>query len=306
MNSTIKKILGSAYPVIQNNIFRMIGTISPKTLASIQYQRGFGKKINWDAPKDINEKINWLKFNTDTSAWTTLADKYKVREHVERLGLGDMLVKLYGHWEQAEDIQWDSLPNQFIMKTNNGSGEVSICKDKADIDTAAWTENFKRQLSMKFGLSMGEPHYDRIKPCIIAEELLDCTKQPIPTSSLIDYKIWSFDGKPAYIWVCYNRTRTSVQVAVYDLDWNFHPEYSISTSHYILAGKHLPRPKSLDQMLHAAAVLSKGFPELRVDLYEVDDKPYFGELTFSSAGGFNNFYTPEFLRILGDLTILNK
>ena len=306
MNSTIKNILGNAYPVIQNNIFRMIGTISPKTLASIQYQRGFGRKIDWNDPKDINEKINWLKFNTDTTAWTTLADKFRVREHVERMGLGNMLVKLYGHWDDAEDINWDALPRQFIMKTNNGSGEVFICKDKAEIDTAAWTAAFKTQLAVKFGRSMGEPHYNRIKPCIIAEELLDCRKQPIPSSSLIDYKIWSFDGKPAYIWACYNRTHASVQVALYDLDWNFHPEYSISTPHYILADKPMPKPKSLDQMLHAAAVLSKGFPELRVDLYEVDDKPYFGELTFSSAAGFNDFYTPEFLRILGDLTILNK
>ncbi len=306
MNSAIKNILGNAYPVIQKNIFKMIGTISPKTLASIQYQRGFGKKIDWNKPKDINEKINWLKFNTDTATWTTLADKYSVRAYVERMGLGDMLVELYGHWNHAEDINWESLPNEFIMKTNNGSGEVFICKNKADIDIAALTANFRKQLAVKFGRSMGEPHYNKIKPCIIAEELLDCKKQPIASSSLIDYKIWSFDGKPAYIWVCYNRTPDSVQVALYDIDWNFHPEYSISTPHYILADAPIPRPKSLDKMLYAAAVLSKGFPELRVDLYEVDAKPYFGELTFSSAGGFNDFYTSEFLRILGDLTILNK
>ena len=97
-----------------------------------------------------------------------------------------------------------------------------------------------------------------------------------------------------------------MQVALYDLDWNFHPEFSISTPHSILVLKPVSKPKSLDQMLHAAAVLSKGFPELRVVLYEVDDKPYFGELIFSSAAGFNDFYNPEFLRILGDLTILNK
>ena len=151
---------------------------------------------------------------------------------------------------------------------------------------------------------MGEPHYNSIKPCIIAEELLDNTKQPIASSSLIDYKIWAFDGKPAYIWVCFNRTHHSVDVGVYDLDWNFHPEFSISTPHYRLTDIAVPRPKSLDQMLRAASILSKGFPELRVDLYEVDNKPYFGELTFTSAGGFNDFYSQDFLNILGDMTIL--
>lgn len=306
MNTFVKKLFGSWYTPIQKHIFQTIGTISPKRLASIQYKRGFGRYIDWKDPKDINEKINWLKFHSDTSEWTRLADKYLVREHIAKMGLDDMLVKLYGKWDKPEDIDWKSLPDKFIMKTNNGSGEVFICNDKTAIDTKDWTQRLKKMLSSHFGNSTGEPHYNRIRPCIIAEELLDAKKQPIESSSLIDYKIWSFDGKPAYIWACYNRTHSSVDVGVYDLDWNFHPEYSISTPHYRLTKNPIPRPKSLEKMLQAASVLSKGFPQLRVDLYEVDGKPYFGELTFTSAGGFNDFYTPEFLRILGDLTIIDK
>lgn len=302
MKQTIKSILHPLISPIHQRLMLNIGYFSPKTLANIQYKRGFKKNINWENPHNINEKINWLKFNSDTSAWSRLADKYKVREYICSCGLEDMLVKLYGKWDNAKDIDWDNLPNEFIMKTNNGSGDVLICRNKAELNTEKATRHFDKMLNNKFGNFMAEPHYNKIRPCIIAEELLDNKKQDITSSSLVDYKIWAFDGKPAYIWVCYNRTPHSVNVGVYDLDWNFHPEYSISTSHYILSDKKIPKPKSLNRMLQAAAIISKGFPELRVDLYEVDGKPYFGEMTFSSAAGFNDFYTDEFLNILGDLT----
>lgn len=305
MKKAIKSILRPIWSSIYNWTLSIIGMISPKTLAGIRYKRGFNKAINWEHPHDINEKINWLKFNSDTSEWTRLADKYRVREYVCSCGLEDMLVKLYGKWNNAKDIDWECLPNEFIIKTNNGSGDVFICKNKDDIKIKDVVKHFNKLLHSKFGNYMGEPHYNKIKPCIIAEELLDAKKQAIESSSLVDYKIWAFDGKPAYIWACHNRTPHSVVVGVYDLEWNFHPEYSISTPHYILSDSPIPKPQSLKRMLQAAAILSKGFPELRVDLYEVDGKPYFGELTFSSAAGFNDFYTEEFLGILGDLASIN-
>lgn len=297
----VKSIISPIVSPLFGKLLILIGWISPKAQASIHYRKSFREKLNWNNPININEKINWLKFYSDTTHWPLLADKYKVREYVKACGLSDMLVKLYGKWDRAEDIEWNSLPNKFIMKTSNGSGDVLICNSKKELDKEKSTAMMKRLLKRRFGYSMAEPHYNKIKPCIIAEELLDNTQQPIKTSSLIDYKIWAFDGKPTYIWVCYNRTRHSVEVGVYDTEWNFHPEFSISTPHYIL-GKQIPRPKSLEYMLKAAALLSKGLPEVRVDLYEVGGKPYFGEMTLTSAGGFNDFYTTEFLRILGNFT----
>ena len=286
---------------IWSAIYWLAGRLSPKMLVSIHFRRAYGYWLDWKHPKDINEKINWLKFYGDTSRWTDLADKYRVRDYVTACGLGDMLVPLLGKWDKARDIDWNKLPSQFVMKTNHGSGDALICRDKALIDTAMMTQQFDKLLHQKFGQTMGEPHYNRISPCIIAEKLLDNSQQKVESTSLVDYKIWTFDGKPAYIWACHNRTKHSCNVGVYDLDWNFHPEYSNSTSHYVLSSKPIPRPDSLEQMLEAAAILSKGFPELRVDFYEVEGKPYFGELTFTSASGFNSFYTPEFRRILGDM-----
>ena len=281
-------------------IFFILGYVSPKTLAGIHFRRSFGRWIDWNNPKDINEKIHWLKFNSDTSQWTILADKYRVREFITANGLGDMLVSLYGKWDHAEDIDWDSLPNQFVMKTNHGSGDALICRDKQTLDRIYWTSYFSKLLTKQFGRIMGEPHYNKISPCIIAEELLDNTKQQVDSTSLVDYKIWTFDGKPSYIWACHNRTKDFCEVGVYDTEWNFHPEFSRSTSHYRLVSNPIPRPQSLDKMLHAASILSKGFPELRADFYEVNGKPYFGEMTFTSASGLNSFYTQDFLNILGD------
>ena len=286
---------------IRKFVFFVLGIFSPRTLAAIYFHGSYKRWPNWKNPRDINEKIQWLKFYGDTSRWTLLADKFRVREHIEQCGFSDMLVPLYGKWNKAEDIDWAMLPNQFVMKTNHGSGDVLICRDKATLDTAHWTAYFGKLLKQKFGRTMGEPHYDRIKPCIIAEKLLDNTKQQMESTSLVDYKVWTFHGKPAYIWACHNRTKQSCEVGVYDLDWQMHPEYSRTTSHYILSAKPIPRPQSLERMLHVASVLSKDFPELRVDFYEVDGKPYFGELTFTSAAGLNSFYTQEFLNILGDL-----
>lgn len=280
-------------------IKKILCFISPKLLSSVEYFHAFGRKLNWRHPKDINEKINWLKFYSDTSLWTRLADKYSVREYVKECGFSDNLVKLYGKWDEADAIDWDKLPHQFVMKMNNGSGDIMVCKDKSTLDKELAISFFRKLMNKRFSNYNGEPHYAAMKPCVIAEELLDATKQPIKTDSLIDYKIWCFNGKAYFIWACYNRCRDSVEVATYDLEWNRHDEKSIATKHYKLAEKDLPRPYSLPEMIKMAEKLSVGIPQVRVDLYEVDKKLYFGEMTFTSAGGFNNFYTKEFLEELG-------
>lgn len=305
MKEIIKKNIPSLYQWFRNYRDKFMGQIAPKTRANILYKNSHGHPLNWNNPQDVDEKINWLKFNSDTSRWVELADKYRVRKYVEECGLGNMLVKLYGKWDKAKDINWDDLPQQFVMKVNNGSGDILVCRDKSKLDYGHWTQYFSQLLRTRFGYNMGETHYAKIKPCIIAEELLDNTAQTIKSSSLVDYKIWSFNGEPAYIWVCYDRTPHSCVVKIYDLDWQAHPEYSVDCEHYQLSKIDIPRPQSLDQMLAAAAKLSKGFPAVRVDLYEVNNKPFFGEMTFTPAAGYNYFYTEEFLKILGNKVTIN-
>lgn len=277
----------------------VMGRFFPKKLAEYKYRSCFGKPLNWDNPQTIDEKINWAKFHADTSEWPTLADKYAVRTFVEQRGFKDALVTLYGKWDSVDDIEWDRLPDSFAMKMNNGSGDVRICKDKATFDIGECKRHFAKLMKTKFGYDLCEPHYNKIKPCIIAEELLDSSRQSLPSTSLVDYKFLAFDGKPAYILVCLNRAGHDVELALYDLDWNFHPEYSIPTEHCLLHENPLPRPKALDEMTRMAARLSDGFPFVRVDLYEIGGKPYFGEMTFTPAGGFLDYFTEEFRKILG-------
>ena len=278
--------------------------LKPIQVARLKYYYKFHKWPNFENPHDLNEKINWLKFYGDTSKWADLADKYKARDYVESLGLGDILVKLYGKWDKANMIDWDSLPNQFVLKVNNGCGDVLICKDRTKLEKEATVKIYNKLVTSKYGDVSGEPHYAKITPCIIAEELLDITKQPIQSSSLIDYKVWCLNGKPFCIWCAWNRRGHSADSVIYDTDWNYHPEWSVFSRTFKEGDTRLPKPQNLNKMLDVASRLSTGFPILRVDLYEVDGKVYFGELTFTSLGGFMDYLTPEILQKMGEMVNL--
>lgn len=284
----------------------ILGHYFPKQLIEYRFKGVYNRKFDWNNPQTFDEKVNWSKLMADTTEWPHLADKYAVRKFVEEKGYADSLVTLYGKWDKVEDIDWSKLPDRFVMKVNNGSGDIIICKDKAHLNIEECKRHFSKLLKKKFGYDMGELHYNKIKPCIIAEELLDAECQAFKSSSLIDYKIFSYDGKPAYIWVSFNRTPHTLDVAVYDTDWKFHPEYSRTTEHFRLYNHELPRPASLDKMLEMASTLSKGFPFVRVDLYEVGNTPYFGEMTFTPGAGYNDVYPEEFQKKLGDLFLIER
>ena len=278
--------------------------LKPIQVARLKYYYKFHKWPDFEHPRDLNEKINWMKFYGDTSKWADLADKYKVRDYVESIGLGDTLVKLYGKWSDANDIDWESLPNQFVLKVNNGCGDVLICRDKTKLDKEATIKTYNKLVASRYGDVSGEPHYAKITPCIIAEELLDINKQSVQSSSLIDYKVWCLNGKPFCIWCAWNRKGHSADAGIYDADWNYHPEWSVFSSTFKEGDIRLPKPQNLNKMLDVASKLSTSFPILRVDLYEVDGKVYFGELTFSSLGGFMDYLTPEILQTMGEIVEL--
>lgn len=148
------------------------------------------------------------------------------------------------------------------------------------------------------GALHAEPQYKNMTPCVVVEEVLPLEKG---ATSLTDYKMWCFNGKCYYTFVCNERNANgnSAHVMVYDMNWNAHPEFSVFNSDY-LRGNIIPKPKNFDRMVEISEKLSKGFPELRVDLYNIDGKIYFGELTFTSQGGFMDYFTPEFNKMLGE------
>lgn len=283
---------------------RYLGMKNPIRLAGILYSEtmGNGKTINWENPIDINEKINWLKFHSDTTQWSKLADKYAVRDFIEERVGKQYLVPLLGVWKNSSEIDFAKLPESFVLKTNNGAGSVIVVKDKKCIDEFQIKKQLDKWLKMDFGIEHAEPHYSKINPLIIAEEILQ-EVNPI-SSSLIDYKIWCFNGKIFGIWCCFNRVGFHADTEWHDVEWNFRPEWSIFTPSYRNGGGKVSKPKNYEKMLEIASKLSQGFPEVRVDMYNINGKIYFGEMTFTCAGGHINFYTDQVLEKMGEMTMI--
>ena len=296
-------------PKTKRSLVEWMNNQFPVLLTKMRFRKYFHRKMNLKDPQDINEKISWLELFTDTTEWARCSDKYAVRGFVKERGLESILNDLYGKWDKAEDIDWNALPSQFILKTNNGSGTVKVIGDKTKVDKPRLVKELNSWLALDCSASTTEYHYRQITPCIIAEKLLYPTPDEQKIShTLLDYKIWCFNGKPYCCWVCYDREGEHTNVMTYDLEWNAHPEWSIFNEHY-RQGQILPKPKNFDQMIDAAQKLSAGFPVVRVDLYNIDGKVYFGELTFTSLGGTMNFYTDEFLLKMGqqiDLSGVDK
>ena len=286
------------WPLIK--ICQWMGRHTPVALVKLRFYGKFKRFPDLKNPKDLNEKILWQKLYADISRWAVLADKYRVRNYLEELGLGKYLVKLYGKWDKVDDIDFDLLPDEVIFKANNGDGKGTnmIVRNLRNSDKNGIKKTLNKWLSDKhLGELSAEPQYKEMPPCIIAEEVL---KLPAGCKSLVDYKVWCINGVPKYVWTCSDRDDDGggADVMTYDLDWNAHPEYSVFTHEY-RHGKLLKKPENFDEMLWLAAKLSENVPILRVDLYNIEGKIYFGELTFTSQGGMMDFYTDEFLTLLG-------
>lgn len=277
----------------------------PKLCCKLLYRKALGKKLNFKSPLDLNEKIQWLKFHADMKLWARLADKYAVREYVKGKGLENILVNLYGKYDTSDKLleDWDNLPNKFILKSNNGCGTVKIIKDKNIVDKIILKAELDKWLVQKdIGLGTIELHYTLIKPCIIAEELLEDKSVETFSRSLIDYKIWCFNGEPFCCAAIYDRdinTHTS-QFDLYDINWKPMRNHvtHLKDRHYKL---YLPKPKNWEQMLDIARILTNGHPEVRMDLYNINGRILFGEMTFTAKGGLQDDYSDDLLLKMGNM-----
>lgn len=278
MKNWIRKVLYGHY------FFRTLYAISPKMGASYIFRRFFHRGINWDNPKNLQEKTYWLLYNTDTSLWTRCADKYRVREFVKEKGCESLLTELYGHWDKVEEIDFSSLPEQFVLKANNGCHSVMVVKNKSNADLSRIKKELKTWFKYPYGYMGAQKHYLKIIPCIVAEQMLEeegIYKQLSP-HSLVDYKIWCFSGRAECILVVFDRAPGFTQQAVYDLNWNNISSSVFATDYY---KGDLPKPENLPEMIRYAELLSSGIPEVRVDFYNIGGKIYFGEMTFTAGYG---------------------
>ena len=266
-------------------ILKTLKFIPDKQMIKLQYYIKLKRRLNLKNPKRYTEKIQWYKLYYRNKNMPICVDKYRVRKYIREKGLEDILIKLYATYDNADEICLNNLPDSFILKTTNGSGTNIICKDKSKIDEKILKKqiaNFLKQSSASAGREWA---YSYVKPKIIVEQLLiDKTSKD---GSINDYKILCFDGKPEYIVLDVERF-TNHKRNIYDTEWN---DLHIA-SDCPCAETEYPKPDTLDDMLRIAEILCKEFPAVRVDLYSVGGKVFFGELTFFPWSGYVQ-YSPD-------------
>lgn len=282
--------------------------LSPSWYARYYYKRVYNKHLDLKTPIDYLEKVQWLKVYSDLRLWTKLADKYRVREYVESCGFGHTLVNLYGLWKDARDINFELLPDKFVLKTNNGCGTNLLVYDKKKLDKESTVKLLNKWVKERQGLTSFQPHLWNIERRILAEELLEDLSIKSISNSIIDYKFFCFHGEPYFINVLYDRDNKSigakqnpidhkVRENVYDLDWNIIPDILTTHSPYDNLPV-IPKPECLGEMISVSRRLSRPFPQVRIDLYLINGKIYFGEMTFTS--GKMEEFSKEFLKKMGD------
>jgi len=247
------------------------------------------KVLHLKNPQTFSEKLQWLKLHDRKPEYTTMVDKYAVKEYVANIIGEEYIIPTIGVWDKPEDIDWNSLPDKFVLKTTHGGGSVGvvICKDKNSFNKEKAIRNLSQSLKQNIYTELREWPYKNIKKRIIAEELLEDINNP---SDLPDYKFFCFNGDPKYCQVISNRG-TSMTVDFFDKEWKHQPFHE--PKNYPFSSKTISAPSQHSKMLELASKLSKGHPFLRVDFYEVNNCIFIGELTFFPTSGFGGFNPKE-------------
>ena len=266
-----------------------------KTYLSMFYENWTGKRLNIRHPEDINHQLMRLSLEAykdpvQHKLRVMGADKYLVREYVKSKGLEDILIPSYGVFDSFDEIDFDKLPNQFVIQSNFGCGHIWICKDKKTADIEQWHKQFDEWMAIKdFGWRTGEWQYNEIPHKLVITKYLGS----LGAISVNDYKFHCMHGQVYGCFAAYDRipnTDHDVQFDHYDINWEltdgirpgWHPKQ-----------REIPKPKCYERMMEVCRILSKDFPYVRVDLYEVEGKVLFGELTFTPQGNVLSYYTDE-------------
>ncbi|WP_163182666.1 ATP-grasp fold amidoligase family protein [Neobacillus sedimentimangrovi] len=262
------------------------------------YYLHFGKKLNLVNPQTFNEKIQWLKLYDRNPSYTRLVDKYEVKSFVkEKIG-SKYVVPTYGCWDSFEEIDFDKLPQQFVLKCTHDSGGLVICKDKQKMDLNKAKEKINKSLKRKFYLYGREWVYKDVKPRIIAEKYLVDESG----DQLKDYKFFCANGKPVLMYVASDRM-IDTKFDFFDVKTFKH--IPVKNGHEMAGEKSLTKPKYYEEMVELATILSENIPFVRVDFYESEDSVFFGEMTFYHMCGFAPFEPKKYDYQFGQLIDLN-
>ena len=267
-----------------------------KMFLQIHYFLTVGKFINFKNPKGFNEKLQWLKINDKRAEYTKLVDKLAVREHIKSVLGEEHLFPLLGVWESFDDIDFSKLPEKFVLKCNHDSGSTKVITDKSSLseeELLKLKEHFSNRLKREYFFAGREYPYKGLKPCIMAEQFM--VDDSAPEKSIEDYKFFCFNGEPKIMFVATDRN-IDVKFDFFDMDFN----HLDITNIHSQSGKEINKPEMVEEMKQIAAKLSAGMRHVRIDLYELNGKIYFGEYTFFHGGGFGPFHPEKWERTLGD------
>lgn len=262
-----------------------------------------GYRLNLKAPRTFNEKLQWLKLYAHKPEYTNMVDKVLAKEYVRPLIGEQYIVPSLGVWDTPEEIDFDALPNQFVLKTTDGGGStgVVICTDKSKMEKEDIINRLHHALKQNIYGQLRERPYKNIKKRILAEKYLSDDSTSVK-GDLNDYKFYCFNGKVTYCEVITGR-RTKKQIDFFDLNWN-HIDFTFNEYDY--ADERPTKPECFDTMVEVADILCKDKPYSRIDLYVVGNKVYFGEITLFPASGFRGFHPEEWNVRLGDMITMPK
>lgn len=299
--SKIQSLIRNPYKLIEKIIIRFPNIFPDKLYLQLLYRSKIGHWINWKKPKTFTEKIQWLKIYNRQQEYTMMVDKYEAKKYVANIIGEKHIIQTIGVWDDPEDIIWDSLPDKFVLKTTHGGGGggVIICKDKKTFDKRTAIEKLRKSLEKDIFTEFREWPYKNVHKRIIAEKFIETN-----TENLFDYKFFCFNGKVKFFKVDFDR--------FVDHHANYYSPEGIllkfgEADFPPIPTKVIKLPENLDEMIILSEKLSRNTKFLRVDLYNVKSKIYFGELTFFPASGMGKWTPEEYDRIIGDyLNISNK
>lgn len=276
-------------------LFRKLSRLIPDRIyLQIVYFRHFKKFIDFDNPKTFNEKIQWLKLNYRKEEYTNLVDKYRVKQYITKLIGEEYVIPTLGVWNNVDDIDFKSLPEKFVLKCNNDSGGIVICKNKKDFDEVKAKSFLKERLKNNGYWYGREWPYKNVKPCIIAEKYMEDSI----SKDLKDYKFFCFNGSMEFFDIDIDRF-IEHRSNYYDRNGNFLPfGKTYCPPDYT---KKIEMPKNLGKMIELAETISHNTVLSRIDFYEIDGQVYFGEITFYPGSGFSPFTDEKWDYKLGDM-----
>lgn len=273
--------------------------MSDEAFIRMKYHAAMGKKLNLKNPRTFQEKLQWLKLYDRNPLYTTLVDKQAVKEYVA-VKIGDAyVIPTLGVWDSFDDIDFDVLPNQFVLKCTHDSGGLVIVTDKAEFDREAAKEKIETSLATDFYKVGREWPYKNVPHRIIAEQYMIDDD----LGELKDYKFYCFNGEPKYLFIASDRNKGGQEVKFDYFDINFN-RLQLKNAAHPNSTYDIKQPETFHEMIKIAAELSSGIPQVRIDLYEVNGHVYFGEYTFFSGGGWKPFDPEEYAYIWGEQIIL--